>query len=547
MELEIGRRSSRGRIAMKHFLFTFFAAASLLMFVPITVIWVRSYWIADSILLKWWNVAAQKKLVLELDFSRGGMRAGYDCQRFTDRADFAAEVWGDRNDGLPTAEWEAPVALEYPTLGGGFQKKTTLGFGFSHDSTGLGNASYEFVFPPGILAGLLAVLPACWLIGARRAWRDGKREVGHCSLCGYDLRASKEICPECGSPVSQTLITEAPLRRQRRQVWRAAVWGAVMAVVLAGIAAFGALHHWNVQREAYEQQQSYIVLGVALLGAVDTDGDPDHPADIGKIRGLLDAGADPRFVIGSDAGPWELLGPPLCVPASRGDLEAVKLLLSRGADINGRGVENTTPLVCAANCEHLEIVRHLLAHGADPNMVDRDGNSPLTKALGRLRQEEDPTVINQIADVLISGGANINAHNDGGASPLLLATMARDWELAKKLIELGADVNAADGDGQTALLAAQSEPFDKIDAGKARAIVALLVGHGANVNVRKPDGCSALLNAVCMDDLETAKLFIAHGADVNVADNQSQTPLFMARYLENAQMVQLLVQNGAGK
>lgn len=47
---------------------------------------------------------------------------------------------------------------------------------------------------------LSAILPACWLI---RKWIRGRRKpAGVCRVCGYDLRASKERCPECGTPTS---------------------------------------------------------------------------------------------------------------------------------------------------------------------------------------------------------------------------------------------------------------------------------------------------------------------------------------------------------
>ena len=53
--------------------------------------------------------------------------------------------------------------------------------------------------PAWLLTVILAVLPAAWGLGAYR--RRRRKRMGLCSVCGYDLRASPDRCPECGTVV----------------------------------------------------------------------------------------------------------------------------------------------------------------------------------------------------------------------------------------------------------------------------------------------------------------------------------------------------------
>lgn len=179
------------------------------------------------------------------------------------------------------------------------------------------------------------------------------------------------------------------------------------------------------------------------------------------------------------------------------DLEEVKRILNKGANVNGIDEFGGNALSTAAFKANIEIVRILLEAGANPNLISDgdDGDPPLWFANSA-----------EVTKLLIDAGANTNFQNSSGDTILIIT--ARRWGAFKKmkvLLENGADTNIKDNEGKTALMYAAKDK----------------------------------------DNLEKVKLLIEFGADINTKDNDGNTALSLAREVGSTKIAKLLVEAGA--
>jgi ankyrin repeat protein len=122
-----------------------------------------------------------------------------------------------------------------------------------------------------------------------------------------------------------------------------------------------------------------------------------------------------------------------------------------------------------------------------------------------------------------------------------------DKDMAALLLANGADVNARDDDGSTPLHGAADDIDAEVAPNGRKEVAELLLAHGADVNARTSRGWTPLHAAAGAHNLDVAAVLLANGADVNAKTNDGQTPLYIAEHVNDpaaAAVVDLLRQHG---
>lgn len=160
-----------------------------------------------------------------------------------------------------------------------------------------------------------------------------------------------------------------------------------------------------------------------------------------------------------------------------------------------------SPLADALQANDRTMALKLLASGADVNAAQPDGTTPLHWAAYHNDTE--------LVKALLARGARANVENSFGAAPLTEAVEVDNLDIVNALLKAGADVEAPNADGQTALmLAARIGDF---------AIAQTLLRHGASADPREGwRGQTALMWAGAESHPDIVELLLRHHAKVNV-------------------------------
>jgi ankyrin repeat protein len=280
--------------------------------------------------------------------------------------------------------------------------------------------------------------------------------------------------------------------------------------------------------------------------------------DIEAMKVLLDAGADID-------GPDKLEMPPIIYAVNMMRVESVEFLLARGAKVDARDHLGHTALIQAVNRDSPEMVRMLLKAGADVNALDRTRVSLLMQASLANTQDVIPLLEKAGARyasageemmaaasygdavrlrVLIAAGAplefRMNSVYGHDITPLMAAALQGQTVAVRALLAAGANVNAVDSGRQTALFYAFR--------GKHRSTIDELVAAGSDVMQKNGGGETILMRlASTMDDAELARRLIDAGADpgAQTTSGSHSTALMQAAIFGHTRVLKVLLDAGA--
>ena len=312
-----------------------------------------------------------------------------------------------------------------------------------------------------------------------------------------------------------------------------------------------------------------------------------YNGDVAEVQRLIKAGANVALANNYGASPMGLA-------AEVGNAEIIKLLLDAGADANSSNADGQTALLAVARTGNVKAAELLIKHGAKIDARERfGGQTALMWATARRHPPMMQFLISNGADVnarstardyqrhvqaegrpknLDSGGftplmyaarencqacvkvlldskADINLPDPDGVSPLLLAILNANWDIAKQLILAGADVNQWDIYGEAPLFTSVGlrnqasggrGSIDPLNETNGKTIVQMLLERGANPNMQlffrpanlngatNTRGSTPLIRAVAAADMEMIKLLLEYKADVNLMMADRQTPIIAA-------------------
>ena len=255
----------------------------------------------------------------------------------------------------------------------------------------------------------------------------------------------------------------------------------------------------------------------------------------------------------------------LMAAAESGAIQLAKYMLDRGSRINRKNDYGATPLSRAASRkDNRPMLEFLTAKGADINSTNFSNQSIVETTLRyknedsflflaekgaalRINSSSDETPLhiatgNGLARAVAflcdpKHGLSIDARNSSQKTPLHLSIENGHFGIADTLLDAGADINAQNKDGATPLMLAATKPH-------GREILERLIRRGAKLDLCDNFGRTALAVAVQCENWLNAETLLKHGGDIQDVLKGQKPAIFDEKVLDKSIMIRLMLDHG---
>jgi ankyrin repeat protein len=243
--------------------------------------------------------------------------------------------------------------------------------------------------------------------------------------------------------------------------------------------------------------------------------------------------------------------PPIFSMLADVDLAKAKAIIEADPKaVNARDNKAASPLHLAAELCNQQMVELLLSKGADVNARDDDGETPLFRPIiggpmistlsgpfsGTLSAPKQINTPLQVVILLLSKGADADAEANDGETPLQWAAGRGDTEIVELLLKKGAKPNHFDKYGRT--------PLHNAAFSDNAAVTTLLLKNGADCGLQSMKGIAPLHQAVATDNIDVVKILLAAGCNPEIKDKKGHSPLQWAAALGLTNSLSILLSKG---
>ena len=214
------------------------------------------------------------------------------------------------------------------------------------------------------------------------------------------------------------------------------------------------------------------------------------------------------------------------------------LFLEHGTEIDALDNNHSTPLHLALHSGSVEAARLLLEYGASIHVRNKQDQTPLQLLMAShwIKGPLDDDI--DVIRLFLERGGDVDSISGNHSTMLHVAMQWGSLEVVHLLLDYGANINARDENGQTPLRRAMDNIKDSMEDHFLAML--LLLGHGADVDALDNDHSTPLNMASYFGSVKAARLLLEYGASIHSQNNEGQTPLEVALMGGHEEVTRLL-------